>query len=76
MTQGPPAAARGVLSQHVPSGVGSVAECLAPVLTVRLTDWTTAGSQIPESHAEPRRRGAGGSQLAVGAEFSSTSPAL
>lgn len=37
--------------------------------TVRLADQTTAGSQIPESHEEPRRRSAGGSQLTVGAEF-------
>lgn len=53
-----------------------MAESLAPVFTVRPADQTTAGSQIPESHAEPRRRSAGGSQLAVGAEFPSTSPAL
>lgn len=66
----------GVPSQHVPSGVGSVAECLAPVLTVRLADGTAAGSPIPDPHTEPRHEGAGGSQLAVGAEFPSTSPAL
>lgn len=60
----------------MPSGGVSVAESLAPVFTVRLADQTTAGSQIPESHEEPRRRSAGGSQLAVGAEFPSTSPAL
>lgn len=54
---GPSHAGSGCPSQPVPSGVG-VAECLAPVPTVRLADRTTAGSPLPEP-PRSRSRGAG-----------------
>lgn len=58
----------------MPSALGSTVESLAPVFKIRLTDQTTAGSQIPQSRALGRPgRGVEGDlkmQLAVVAEFS------